>query len=43
MTSLDEMAFAKYRANKGISMNVLTEKERFEITKNWYNDNKNKH
>jgi hypothetical protein len=35
MTSLQEMQFAKYRDNKGIAMNTLTEIERFELTKNW--------
>ena len=43
MTSLQEMQFAKYRDNKGIAMNTLTETERVELTKSWYNDNKNKH
>lgn len=42
MTSLEEMQFAKYRDNKCIAMNTLTEKERFEITKKWYYDNQNK-
>jgi hypothetical protein len=37
MTLLEEMQFAKYRDNKGIAMNTLTEKERFELTNNWKN------
>jgi predicted transcriptional regulator len=35
MTSLEEMHFAKFLANKGIAMNTKTKEERYSITKEW--------
>ncbi|MEC7753823.1 MAG: hypothetical protein VYB44_07320 [Bacteroidota bacterium] len=35
MTSIEEMQFAKFRNNKGIAMNTLTQAERTELVKSW--------
>lgn len=35
MTSLQEMQFSKYVANKGIAMNTKTASERFDLVVDW--------